>query len=99
MAEFRFKDVELTFNFRNLPTCDQDYLRSMTYEIIQDRSVKNSGVNFNNYYPNSDNFTLFRNEKTMLNYMAEFVGDYSYRTSHLLEGKKYWFAWTHNKRK
>ena len=34
----------------------------------------------------------------MLNYMSEFVGEYSYITSHLLEGKKYWFAWTHNKR-
>ena len=98
MTEFRFKDVDLTFNFRKLPSCDQDYLKSMTYEIIQDRSVKSSGINFNNYYPGADNFTLFRDEKTMFNYMAEFMGEYSYTTSHLLNSKKYYFAWTHNKR-
>ena len=56
-------------------------------------------MSFIEYYPNADNFTLFKDESTMLNYMSEFVGDYSYRSSHLLEGKKYWFAWTHNKRK
>ena len=129
MQEFRFKDVELTFNFKKLPSYDQDYLRSMIFEIIKERSVNASGLGFNlyypqaknftlfnnetvkersvkhsglgfyNYYPNVDNFTLFNSEKTMLNYMAEFVGEYSYTVSHLLHGKKYWFAWTHNKRK
>jgi hypothetical protein len=99
MQEFRFKDVELTFNFRKLPSYDQDYLKSMTYEIIKERSVKASGLEFNLYYPDSNNFTLFNNESVMLNYMSEFVNEYSYVSSHLLHGKKYWFAWTHNKRK
>jgi len=99
MQEFRFKDVEITFNFKKLPIYDQDYLRTMTYETTKDRSVKHSGIGFFNYYTNVDNFTLFNNETTMLNYMSEFVNEYSYITSHLLEGKKYWFAWTHNKRK
>jgi hypothetical protein len=98
MTEFKFRDVDLTFNFRKLPPCDQDYLKSMMYEITKERSVKHSGINFYDYYPNADNFTLFKEESTMLNYMAEFVGEYSYTTSHLLHGKKYWFAWTHNKK-
>ena len=99
MTEFRFKDVELTFNFKKLPVCDQDYLRAMTYETTKERSVKHSGIGFFNYYPSVGNFTLFNDETTMLNYMSEFVNEYSYITSHLLDGKKYWFAWTHNKRK
>ena len=99
MQEFRFKDVELTFNFKKLSSVDQEYLRSMIYDTVQNKSVKSSGHNFHEYYPNADNFTLFKNEQTMINYMAEFIGNYSYIASHLLEGKKYWFAWTHNKRK
>tara|TARA_R100001082_G_C4262070_1_gene116001 strand:+ start:279 stop:578 length:300 start_codon:yes stop_codon:yes gene_type:complete len=99
MTEFRFKDVELTFNFRKLPLCDQDYLKSMTYEITKDRSVNHSGMSFFEYYPAADNFTLFKDERTMINYMSEFAVGYSNTSSHLLEGKKYWFAWTHNKRK
>ena len=99
MQEFKFRDVDLTFNFKKLPIYDQDYLRTMTYETIKERSVNHSGHNFKQYYPNADNFTLFKDESTMLNYMSEFVGDYSYKSSHLLHGKKYWFAWSHNKRK
>jgi len=98
MQDFRFKDVELTFNFKKLSSVDQEYLRSMIYDTVQNKSVKSSGHNFHEYYPNADNFTLFKNEQTMINYMAEFIGNYSYIASHLLEGKKYWFAWTHNKR-
>ena len=99
MTDFRFKDVELTFNFKKLSFIDQDYLKTMIFDTINNKSIKSSGLNFYEYYPNANNFTLFRNEQTMINYMAEFVGEYSYTTSHLLEGKKYWFAWTHNKRK
>ena len=64
MTEFKFRDVDLTFNFRKLPPCDQDYLKSMMYEITKERSVKHSGINFYNYYPNADNFIctkLFNN--------------------------------------
>tara|TARA_R110000796_G_scaffold58863_2_gene135670 strand:- start:1170 stop:1469 length:300 start_codon:yes stop_codon:yes gene_type:complete len=98
MQKFKFGDVELTFNFKKLPTHDQDYLRSIVFETVNNKSVKSSGYNFHEYYPNANNFTLFKQQSTMLNYMTEFVGEYSYTTSHLLEGKKYWFAWTHNKR-
>ena len=69
----------------------------MTYETTKERSVKHSGISFYEYYPNADNFTLFKDERTMINYMAEFSGEYSSIASHLLHGKKYWFAWTHNK--
>ena len=99
MQEFRFKDVELTFNFKKLPNYDQDYLRTMTYETVKERSVNYSGQSFVKYYPNSNNFTLFNEYSSMLNYMAEFAQEYSYTTSHLLHGKKYYFAWTHNKKK
>jgi hypothetical protein len=98
MTEFRFRDVELTFNFKKLPNCDQEYLRVMTYETVKERSVNSTGLNFNKFYPGVDNFTLFKSEETMLNYMSEFIGDYSYTASHLLNGKKYWFAWTHKKK-
>ena len=98
MTEFRFRDVELTFNFKKLPIYDQDYLRSMIFEKIKERSVKHSGIEFSKYYPQADNFTLFNNESVMINYMSEFSTEYSNLSSHLLNGKKYWFAWTHNKR-
>ena len=99
MTDFRFRDVELTFNFKKLPSVDQEYLRSMMYDTIQDKSIKSSGHAFFDYYPNADNFTLFKNHETMINYMSEFANEYSCIASHLLEGKKYWFAWTHDKRK
>ena len=99
MQDFKFKDVELTFNFKKLSFVDQDYLKTMIFNTVNNKSVKSSGHNFHEYYTNSNNFTLFKNEQTMINYMSEFVGEYSYTVSHLLEGKKYWFAWTHNKRK
>ena len=70
----------------------------MTYEITKERSVNHSAMPFSEYYPGADNFTLFKDERTMINYMSEFVGHYSNTTSHLLEGKKYYFAWTHNNR-
>jgi len=97
IKDFKFKDVDLTFNFKKLPPCDQDYLRTMTYETTKDRSIKYSGLSFIEYYPFADNFTLFKEEHAMINYMSEFVGEYSYTASHLLSGKKYWFAWTHKK--
>jgi len=33
----------------------------------------------------------------MLNYMTEFSGEYASMASHLLHGKKYWFAWSYSK--
>ena len=99
MTDFRFKDVELTFNFKKLSFIDQDYLKTMIFDTVNNKSIKSTGLNFYEYYPNANNFTLFKNEQTMINYMLEFAGEYSYTISHLLEGKKYWFAWTHNKRK
>jgi hypothetical protein len=99
IKDFKFRDVELTFNFRKLPNYDQEYLRSMIYDMINNRSVNSSGLGFHNYYPNANNFTLFNNESVMINYMSEFMDKYSCITSHLLNGKKYWFAWTHKERK
>ena len=99
MKDFKFKLVDLTFDMKKLPSCDQEYLRTMVFETINQRSVKNSGRPFRNMYPNPNNFTLFNEYSSMLNYMAEFAQEYSYTTSHLLHGKKYYFAWTHNKKK
>ena len=99
MTDFRFRLVDLIFNFKKLPNYDQDYLRTMTYETVKERSVNYSGQSFVKYYPNSNNFTLFNDQTMMLNYMTEFHGDYTNTASHLLHGKKYYFAWTHNKKK
>ncbi len=94
MENFKFKDVESTFDFRKLAHYDQEYLRTMTFETINERSVNNSGVTFKDRYPYADNFTLFTSEDEMYNYMADFNGHLGKTASHLLHGKKYWLAWT-----
>ena len=88
--------VDLTFGFKELPKYDQEYLRTMVFETIGQKSVKSSGRSFNEMYPNANNFTLFNNESVMLNYMTEFSGEYANTASHLLHGKKYYFAWTYS---
>jgi hypothetical protein len=92
---FKFKDVDVTFKIHTLPKYDQEYLKTMTYEIIQNHSVHNSGKSFNTIYPNASNFTLFDNKDTMESCMSEFNSEWSSYASHLLHGKKYWFAWTY----
>tara|TARA_R110002096_G_scaffold426427_1_gene636254 strand:+ start:81 stop:374 length:294 start_codon:yes stop_codon:yes gene_type:complete len=96
MKNFKFKSVDLTFDIKKLPSVDQEYLRTMVFETIGQRSVKSSGLSFESMYPDADNFTLFNNKGVMLNYMLEFNGEYATTASHLLEGKKFWFAWTYS---
>ena len=69
MTDFRFRLVDLIFNFKKLPNYDQDYLRTMTYETVKERSVNYSGQSFVKYYPNSNNFTK------ILGYNIEPSGD------------------------
>ena len=95
IKNFKFKDVDIVFNMRNLPHYDQEYLRTMTFEVTGDRSVKNTGRLFKDYYPDADNFALFNNKKVMNRYMSEFMGQWTNTVSHLLHGKKYYFAWTY----
>jgi len=97
MKDFKFKLVDLTFDMKRLPSYDQEYLRTMVFETIGQRSVKNSGKSFRDTYPHADNFTLFKDESIMLNYMSDFIGEYACTASHLLHGKKYYFAWTYQK--
>ena len=97
MKDFKFKLVEITFDMKKLPSVDQEYLRTMVFETIGQRSVKNSGKPFNDMYQDANNFTLFNDENMMLNYMTEFQGEYASTASHLLEGKKFWFAWSYSK--
>tara|TARA_Y100001963_G_C6401729_1_gene274375 strand:- start:111 stop:410 length:300 start_codon:yes stop_codon:yes gene_type:complete len=94
MKNFKFKLVDLTFEMKKLKSYDQEYLRTMVFETIGQRSVKNSGKAFATMYPNPKNFTLFNDEGLMVNYMSNFSGDYATTASHLLDGKKYYFAWT-----
>ena len=96
MKDFKFKLVDLTFNFRAMAKHDQEYLRTMVFETVGQRSVKNTGKPFGKMYPNAKNFTLFNDHNMMLNYMSEFSGQYSSTASHLINGKKYYFAWTHS---
>ena len=97
MKDFKFKFVDLTFDFKGLPKYDQEYLRTMVFETIGQKSVKSSGKSFPEMYPNANNFTLFDDDSMMLNYMSEFSGEYDTIASHLLHGKKYWFAWSYSK--
>ena len=98
MKDFRFKDVDIIFNIKKLPHYDQEYLRTMAFEATGDRSVKQSGKSFEDYYPNADNFALFNHENVMFDYMSEFIGQWTNTASHLLHGKKYYFAWTYSNR-
>ena len=89
MRDFKFKLVDLTFDMKKLPSVDQEYLRTMVFETIGQRSVKSSGLAFHTMYPDANNFTLFDDQNMMLNYMTDFNGDYACTASHLLEGKTY----------
>jgi len=96
IKDFRFKDVDIIFNIKKLPHYDQEYLRTMIFETIGEHSVKNTGQSFKDYYPNANNFSLFNDHTVMLNYMSEFYDEHSCTASHLLDGKKYYFVWTHS---
>ena len=89
------KKVDWTFNLKKLPKYDQEYLRLMIQEILENKSFKNSGKSFLKYYPNANNFTMFNNKNTMQTYMNDFSVPYAYTSSHLLDSKKYWLAWTY----
>ena len=94
--KLQFKDVEITFNFKKVPACDQEYLRTMFYETVLDRSVKNTGISFDKYYPDATSFTLFDNESNMFAQMSEYINPSRFTVSHLLHGKKYYLAWTYD---
>ena len=96
--DFKFKDVDLTFDMKKLPPCDQEYLRTMCFETTGQRSVKHSGKPFHVYYKHAKNFTLFNSKDMMYSYMNEFSGAIGNTASHLLEGKKFYFAWTYSKK-
>jgi hypothetical protein len=95
---FKFKDVEIAFNFRELPQYDQEYLRTLSYETAMNKSVNNTGWGFDETYEDAGNFTMFNDLDALHEYMSEFVHEYTYVGSHLLHGKKYFFAWTYSQR-
>jgi|TARA_R100000388_G_C7187718_1_gene131928 hypothetical protein len=92
---YKFKDVDLIFDFKKLASYDQEYLRTMFYETVLDRSVKHSGRNFSEYFPCASTFALFDDETSMKRYMGEFSYPYANTASHRLQGKKYYLAWTY----
>lgn len=92
---FKFKDVDVTFNFNKLPKYDQEYIKTMTYETVGTHSVRNTGISFDKTYPNANNFMLFNDESKMHAAMSEFAHKMDCTASHLLHGKKYWLAWTY----
>ena len=95
-GKYQFKEVELALNFKKVPTCDQEYLRTMFYQTVGDRSVKNTGIPFNAFYPDAGTFTLFDNEGDLYEQMNEYVNPYKHTVSHLLNGKLYYMAWTYD---
>tara|TARA_Y100001937_G_scaffold15302_1_gene20891 strand:- start:10 stop:336 length:327 start_codon:yes stop_codon:yes gene_type:complete len=96
---YQFKDVELAFNFKKLPACDQEYLRTMFYQTLGDRSVKNTGISFHEYYPGAASFTLFNDKHVKDLTMWEYTRPSAGTASHLLHGKKYYLAWTYDRDK
>ena len=96
---YQFKEVELAFKFNKIPACDQEYLRTMFYQTVGDRSVKNTGISFTDFYPDAAAFTLFDNQSDMFAHMSEYVNPSRFTTSHLLHGKKYFLAWTYDQDK
>jgi len=96
MKDFKFKIVDLAFNFKKLANYDQEYLRTLVFNTIGERSVKQSGKSFIKAYPDAQNFTLFDNESKMVNEMSEYNGEYASAGSHLLHGQKFHFAWTYS---
>ena len=63
---FKFKDVEIAFDFRSLPQCDQEYLRTMSYETVQNRSVKHTGWSFTETYSDAGNYTIFNDKDAII---------------------------------
>jgi len=96
---YQFKDVELVFKFNKIPACDQEYLRTMFYQTVGDRSVKHTGISFKDFYPDASEFILFDDEGSLYEHMSEYANPYRYTTSHLLHGKKYFLAWTYDQDK
>ena len=92
---FKFKDVDVTFDMKPLEKYDQEYLKTMAYEAVQSPSFLHSGEPFTQMYPNASNFTLFDDRRKMMYAMAEYSQQWDCYASHLLEGKKYWLAWTY----
>tara|TARA_R110000851_G_scaffold52306_1_gene124305 strand:- start:556 stop:882 length:327 start_codon:yes stop_codon:yes gene_type:complete len=91
---FRFKDIDITFDFNRIPSYDREYLKTMVIETVNQKSIKNSGKSFASYYEAADNFALFDDQSKMTDWMSDFYASWSDVTSHLLHGKKYYFAWT-----
>lgn len=92
---YKFKDVEVYFDFKKLRSYDQEYLRTMFYETTLNRSVMSSGKSFNEFYPSAGSFSLFDDEYVMNHGMSEYSFEYAHTASHLLHGKKYYLAWTY----
>lgn len=88
----KLNQVEVTFNFQSIPRVDREYLKYMLFEL-QERTY--NGLTFDEEYPDARNFTLFNDHFTMINYMSEFAGEYASTASHILNGEKYWLAWTY----
>lgn len=94
--QLKFKDVELAFDFKKIPVHDQEYIRTMFYETVLDRSCKGTGITFNEFYPGASNFTVFSSESDMYNTMNEFANPFKSTASHRLNGRKYFLAWTYD---
>ena len=93
----RFKDIDITFEFGRMPNYDREYLKTMVIETINSKSVKCSGIPFETKYPGAGNFAMFNNANKMNDWMSDFNGSWEYSASHLLNGKKYYLAWTYSK--
>jgi hypothetical protein len=92
---FKFKDVVVTFDMKVMEKYDQEYLKTMAYETVQSNSFLHSGKSFDQMYPDASNFTMFDDYYSMISFMSEYSNPWASHSSHLLDGKKYWLAWTY----
>ena len=87
------------FDWNRVSWRDKEYLSNMVKETVNERSVKNTGIPFNQTYTDAGDFALFNNEKAKDRYMDEFYNA-AYTVSHLLtahpRGRQYWLVWSYN---
>ena len=90
------------FDWNRVSWKDKEYLINMVKETINERSVKCTGIPFDQMYPDADDFALFNNNKAKDSYKEEFYHSAD-TTSHLLtphpSGRKYWLVWSYTPNK
>ena len=88
------------FDWKRVSWPDREYLINMVKDITKSRSVRDTGIPFNDMFPDAGEFALFNDKATKDAYKGSFY-DADEMSSHLLsphpKGRKYWLVWAFNK--